>query len=488
MIMVIPKEIKEVVAVLEKAGFEAYLVGGCVRDLILKQTPNDWDVTTNARPPEIAKLFKRHFMDNDFGMVTVMTNSLEESLKEIQVMPYRIERDYRDQRHPGQIDFIDNLKEDLARRDFTVNAMALGIYPSGKVNIIDLYDGQKDLNKHIIRAVGDPNERFKEDALRMLRAVRLSTTLDFEIEPETLNAIQENSKLLQNISSERVRDELIKIISNVRAAEGIELLRRVRLLTYIIPELENSYDVEQNKHHIYSVYEHSIRSLRYAAEENFNLHVRLAALLHDIGKPETKSGQGEEATFYNHEVVGANMVNKLMRRLKFPMLDIKKVVKLVRYHLFYYNVDEVGESSVRKLIRQVGPENMADLIHVRMADRIGSGVPKAKPYKLRHLEYIIDRLARDPISADMLAVDGHDIINLLAIQPGPKIGQILTILLEQVLEDPKRNKKDYLLDQIRELGEISDEGLTEMARRSKNEIEKVREEADLSIREKFHVK
>lgn len=486
--MIIPQEIKEVMAVLEKAGFEAYLVGGCVRDLILNQKPNDWDVTTNARPPEIAKLFKKHFIDNDFGMVTVLTGSADDSLREIQVMPYRIERDYRDRRHPGQIDFIDNLKEDLARRDFTINAIALGLRPDGTTVLVDPYSGREDLNKHILRAVGQPAERFAEDALRMMRAVRLATTLDFEIEKKTLAAIRKNASLLRNISAERIRDELVKTIMSPRAAEGVELFQRVGLLEYIIPELENSRRVDQNKHHIYDVYEHSIRSLRYAAEQGFNLHVRLAALLHDIGKPETKSGQGEEATFYNHEVVGAAMTEKIMRRLKFPVRDVRRVKKLVRYHLFYYNVGEVGDSSVRKLIRQVGLENMPDLIRVRMADRIGSGVPKAKPYKLRHLEYVIERLARDPISTEMLAVGGHDVMKVLNIPPGPKIGQILTVLLEQVLEDPVFNQKDVLVKMVEELGGLSDRELSERAARAKEEIEKVKQEEDLSIREKFHVK
>ncbi|HQO27467.1 MAG TPA: HD domain-containing protein [Candidatus Pacearchaeota archaeon] len=485
--MTIPKEVKEVVATLKKSGYEAYLVGGCVRDLILDQKPNDWDVTTNARPPEITKLFKKHFIDNNFGMVTVLTGSSESSLKEIQVMPYRIERDYRDQRHPSKIDFIDSLQEDLARRDFTINAIALEV-KDDKTILVDPFEGQQDLADHIIRAVGQPDERFNEDALRMMRAVRLATTLDFEIEFKTIQAIQKQAHLLKNISAERIRDELVKIIMSVRAAEGVDLLRQVGLLRYIIPELEEGYDVDQNKHHIYNVYEHSIRSLRYAAEQGFNLHVRLAALLHDVAKPKTKSGQGAEATFYNHEVVGANMTEKIMKRLRFPSQDIRQVVRLVRYHLFYYNVDEVGESSVRKLIRRVGLENIPDLIQVRMADRIGSGVPKAKPYKLRHLEYMVEHLAQDPISTEMLAVNGYDIMQALDIKPGPKIGQVLHILLEQVLEDPKKNKKEILLEEVRRLGQLSDEKLMEQAEKSKQEIDKVRQEEDLSIREKFYVK
>lgn len=485
--MIIPKEVKKVVSVLKKSGYEAYPVGGCVRDLMLNQKPGDWDITTNARPPEIARLFKKHFIDNDFGMVTILTDSQDETLKEIQVMPYRIEQDYRDQRHPGKINFIDNLEEDLARRDFTINAMALKIESKG-FKFIDPYNGQQDLQKRIIKTVGRASERFSEDALRMMRAVRLATTLDFTIEETTIRAIKENAALLDRISAERIRDELIKIIMSPRAAEGIELLRNTGLMHYIIPEMEQSDKVAQNKHHIYTVDEHLIRSLRYAAEQNFNLHVRLASLLHDIGKPATKEGEGEDATFYNHEVVGAVMTEKILRRLKFPLRDIKKITKLVRYHLFYYNVDEVGESSVRKLIRQVGFENMPDLIKVRMADRIGSGVPKAKPYKLRHLEYVIARLAHDPISTDMLAVNGHQIMELLEINPGPKVGRILNILLEKVLDDPKRNKEKFLLAEVKKLGRLSEKKLEILADKAKSEIDKIRQEEDISIREKFHVK
>ncbi len=486
--MIIPDEVKKIVATLEKAGYEAYLVGGCVRDLILNQKPNDWDVTTNARPPKIAKLFKKHFIDNDFGMVTVLTGSLEESLQKIQVMPYRIEGDYQDQRHPGRIDFIDNLKEDLARRDFTINAMALGVRPDGTTIMVDPYHGRADLDKHILKAVGQPVERFQEDALRMMRAVRLAATLDFEIEPKTLRAINTQAHLLANISRERIRDELVKIIMSSRAAEGIDLLRRVGLLDLIFPEIVQSFGVDQNKHHIYDVYEHLMRSLGYAAKQGFSLHVRLAALFHDVGKPETKSGQGAEATFYNHEVVGADLTEKIMRRLKFPTRDIRQVVKLVRYHLFYYNVDEVSESSIRKLIRQVGLENMSDLIRVRMADRIGSGVPKAKPYKLRHLEYMIEKLARDPISTEMLAVDGHTIMTQLGLEPGPKIGQILSVLLDQVLEDPKKNTKAKLNKLVAELGSLPDQELVRRSKQAKEEIKKVKQEEDLSIRERFHLK
>jgi tRNA nucleotidyltransferase (CCA-adding enzyme) len=352
---------------------------------------------------------------------------------------------------------------------------------NARCKIIDPYNGQKDLKEKIIKAVGDVEERFNEDALRMARAVRFTVTLGkgWQIEKRTAQAIKKNSPWLQAISKERTRDEILKIIMSEKAASGIELLRELGLLKYIIPELEEGYGIAQNKHHIYECYEHSLRSLDYAAQKKFNKYVRLAALLHDIGKPRTKRGEGPDATFYGHEIVGAKMTAQILNRLKFPKRDIEKIVKLVRYHLFYYNVDEVSESSVRRLVRQVVPENMEELLQVRMADRIGSGVPKAEPYKLRHLKYVIEKVSQDPISVKMLKVSGNDVMKILDIPPGPKIGQVLGILLGFVLEDPQKNKKEFLEKEILKLSKLSDEKLkklAEEARRQRETLEIKREE------------
>ncbi|MGH7240360.1 MAG: CCA tRNA nucleotidyltransferase, partial [Candidatus Saccharimonadales bacterium] len=405
--MVIPQEVKIVLSRIEKAGFEAYVVGGCVRDLLLGRQPKDWDVTTNAKPEEIQALFPENFYENNFLTVTVKTGNA--TLPEVEITAYRLEAKYSDKRHPDQVRFAKTLPEDLERRDFTVNALAMN--SNGK--IIDLFDGQKDLKKKLIRAVGDANERFQEDALRMMRAARLATVLGFSIEPATATAIEKNSVWIEAVSKERIRDELVKIIMADNAAEGIDLLRKLNLLKFILPELQENYGVGQNKHHIYDCYTHALKALEFTAKNNFSLQVRLAALLHDVGKPRVKQGEGVNSTFYNHEVVGAKMAFALLNRLRFPKKDIEKIVTLVRYHLFYYNVDEVSESSVRRLVKNVGPENMEDLLKVRQADRIGSGVPKAEPYKLRHLKYIIDKVSQDPISVAMLAVDGTDIMREL---------------------------------------------------------------------------
>lgn len=503
--MDIPDEVKITIQKLQRAGFEVYIVGGCVRDFLRGVEPDDWDITTNAKPEEIQKVFPKSFYENKFLTVTVLTgsknpklNELKEEnevlfasadVREIEITTYRQEAKYTDKRHPDEVKFAKTLKEDLARRDFTVNAIALEL-PEARplvAKIIDYFGGQEDLKNKIIRAVGKPEERFSEDALRMLRAVRFATTLGFEIEKKTAAAIKENAPWLQSISKERIRDELMKIVMTERAAGGIEQLRQLGLLKYVIPELEEGYGVSQNKHHIYECYEHNLRAFDFAAKQKFNKFVRLAALLHDIGKPKTKRGEGLDSTFYGHEMVGAKMAAQILNRLKFSKKDIEKIVKLVRYHLFYYNVDEVSESSVRRLVRQAGPENMEELLQVRMADRIGSGVPKAEPYKLRHLKYIIDKVSQDPISAKMLKVSGNDVMKILDIKPGPKVGQVLDVLLGYVLLDPKKNEKEFLGKEIQRLGKLADKELDFLVQQARKEREVIEIKKDEMTKKKYWV-
>ncbi|MDP2966913.1 MAG: HD domain-containing protein [bacterium] len=490
--MQVPKEVKLIIEKLEKARrFEAFVVGGCVRDFLRGAEPEDWDVATNAKPEEIQKVFPKSFYENKFLTVTVQTKSKNPKLKEIEITTYRSEAKYSDKRHPDEIKFAKTIGEDLARRDFTVNAVALKIsnLKTQISKIIDPFSGQKDLENKIIRAVGSPEERFSEDALRMMRAARFAVVLGegWQVETNTAKTIKNNAAWIQAISKERIRDELMKIIMSGRAAEGIELLRKLGLLKYIIPELEEGYGILQNKHHIYDCYEHSLKSLDYAARKNFNKCVRMAALLHDVGKPMVKKGEGTDATFYNHEIVGAKITAQILNRLKFSKKDIEKIAKLVRYHLFYYNPEEVGESSVRRLVRQVGPENMEELLQVRMADRIGSGVPKAEPYKLRHLKYIVEKVSRDPISVKMLKVNGKDVMEILKIQPGPTIGQILDVLLGYVLFDPKKNKKEFLVKEIKKSGKLSKKKLKEIAQKSRKEREKIETKKDEMTKKKYWV-
>ena len=481
--MTIPKEVKNIIEKLEKAGFEAYVVGGCVRDFLLGIKPKDWDIATNATPEQIQKIFPDSFYENKFLTVSVKTGIADESLKNIEITTYRLETKYSDKRHPDEVKYAKNLKEDLARRDFTINAFAMGL---DKKNI-DLFDGGKDLKNKIIRTVGNPEERFSEDALRMLRAVRFATVLNFNIEEKTAEAIKKNSIWIEAVSQERIRDEFVKIIMSENPVKGIELLRELNLLKYVLPELLENYGVSQNKHHIYDCYQHAIKSLEFAAQKKYNLQVRLAALLHDIAKPKVKNGQGENATFYNHEIVGAKMCFQILNRLKFPKKDVEKITKLVRFHLFYYNVGEVTESSVRRLVKNVGPENMEELLQVRYADRIGSGVPKAEPYKLRHLKYIIEKVSQDPISAKMLKINGNDLMQILDIKPGPKIGEILDVLLGYVLDDPKKNNKEFLEAEAKKLGNLSEKELQKIAEKSKQEKLEIEIKQDQMSKQKYWV-
>lgn len=488
MINKIPTQVVEILNKLNDNNFEAYIVGGCVRDLLLERKPKDWDVTTNAKPEEILAIFgDEAFYTNEFFTVGVKTSPIEGDEKEksvIEVTTYRIESTYNDKRHPDEVKFADNLEEDLKRRDFTINALALGLKEEN-YEIIDLFGGQEDLKRGIIKAVGSPEERFNEDALRMMRAIRFYCQLpeDWTIDEDTFKAIKLNAGNLKYISNERVKDELTKIILSEKPADGVEMLHETGLLALIIPELEVGVGISQNRHHVFSIYEHLVRSLRSCPSKK--LEVRLAALFHDIAKPQTKKGEGEFATFYNHDHVGAKIVRKILTRLKFSNRVIEQVAMLVNNHMFYYNPDEVGASSVRKLIKNVGLENMKDLVDLRVADRLGSGVPKAKPYKLRHLEYMVDKVSQDATSVKMLAIGGNDLMDQLQIKPGPQIGAILDVLLAEVIEEPEKNERDYLLNRAKELESEKLDTLHEMA---KIKIDERKWEEDQELKKKHWIK
>ena len=473
--------VKNIVQSLEKAGFEAYIVGGCVRDLLMALTPKDWDVTTNARPEKILEIFSDGKYENVFGTVLVpvkLANGETEAV--VEVTTYRSEQGYSDRRHPDKVVFEDSLEKDLSRRDFTINAMAL---KADGMTLVDFFGGEKDLKKKIIRAVGEPEDRFKEDALRMMRAIRLACQLNFTLEPKTERAIMKMAGGLKFVSAERIRDELVKILESDRAYEGMMMLQEMKLLQYLIPELERGVGVDQNKHHIYPVFKHSLLSLKFTPNKKWQ--VKLASLLHDIAKPQTKRIIKGGATFYNHDLVGAKVALKIMARLKFANADIEKVTTLIKNHMFYYNVGEVTASSVRRLIRKVGEENLADLIDLRVADRLGSGVPKAKPYKLRHLEYMMEKVRFDAVSVKMLKINGDDLMKLLNIEPGPKIGAILDVLLSEVIDDQSLNNKDYLAKRSLELNRLD---LKELRERAKEKIEEKKMEDDEEIKKEFYVK
>jgi poly(A) polymerase/tRNA nucleotidyltransferase (CCA-adding enzyme) len=496
----IPKEVRAVAALLEASGFEAFLVGGCVRDLLLGREPKDWDVATNARPEEIQKIFPESVYENQFGTVGVKTGSADERLKIIEVTTYRIEGKYTDKRHPDEITFAKTIEEDLSRRDFTINALALPLVGGAVGGVVDPHGGEEDLKNCVLRTVGSPRDRFNEDALRLMRTVRFAVELSpgelgpersrgagWEIEINTRRAIEAEAGLLEMIAKERIRDELIKILMAPRAAQGIVLLEELDLLRYVLPELREGLGVTQNKHHIYTVFEHNVFSLAYAAKQDYSLTVRMASLLHDVGKPKTKQGEGPDSTFYNHDRVGAKMAAAALERLRFSKEFIEDVAHLIRYHMFYYNVGEVSAAGVRRFLARVGPETVPDLIKVREADRIGSGVPKAMPYKLRHFLFMIEKVKADPVSPKMLAVRGEDVMQIANIPPGPAVGQILAVLLEDVLDDPSRNERGYLEKRVRELAALPPEELAAMKKEAIGRKEEFEEGIEAEMKKKYWV-
>lgn len=482
----IPNEVLEIIQKLEEGGFEAYIVGGSLRDLLIQKDPKDWDVTTNAKPEEIQTIFPDSFYENTFGTVGVKTESEDEKLKVIEITPYRLESKYSDNRHPDQVIFSQNIEDDLTRRDFTINAMA---YNPETREILDIYGGQEDLQKKIIRAVGNPEHRFQEDALRIMRAIRFAAQLGFVIEGETLEALVEHKDLLKNISWERIHDEFVKIIMSSGAVQGIVLLQKTGILNYIIPELEEGIGCKQNGSHIYDVYEHLLRALSHAVEENHSLELRIAALFHDIGKPRTRqwSKEKQDYTFYGHEVVGAKMSVGIMKRLKFSKEIGQKVVSLVRHHMFFADPDQISLSAVRRLLAKVGEPMLWDLVTLRMSDRKGMGRPSAEPYRLRKFESMIEEVTRDPISVGMLKIDGKKLMEM-GENPGPRIGNILHILLEEVLDKPERNSEEYLEGRALSLQLLSDQDLRDLGQKAKREAEDADEAEVREIQKQYKVK
>ncbi len=472
----IPKEVQYVAQTLEKGGFEAYMVGGCVRDLLLDKTPKDWDLTTDATPEEIQGLFGEDetFCNNDFGTVGVkfpikadaasatFNGTSEEAsdptLEVIEVTPYRTEGTYSDARRPDKVEFGVSLEEDLKRRDFTVNAIA---YRISEEKLVDLFDGASDIKKKRLKTVGNPDERFGEDALRMMRAVRLAAQLNFAIEAETMASIAKNSELLERISIERIADEFEKIMNSDTPMQGIAFCERLGMIDYILPEIKDAIGCEQGGIHAYDVYEHLLRTAQAAADKGFSTHMRYAALLHDIGKPATRTigGKNKAYSFYGHEVVGARMTRKILKRLRMPREFSQNVEKLVRWHMFFSDPDEITLSAVRRTIVRIGEGHIEDLLNLRVCDRIGTGRPKEQPFRFRKYKAMVDEALRDPISVKMLKVDGKDIMDITGEKPGKKLGYILHGLLEEVLEDPNKNNEEQLKIRVMELTKLPESKL-----------------------------
>lgn len=486
----IPPEIVSVVEVLEKAGYQAYLVGGCVRDLFLGRIPQDWDVTTNATPEEIISLFPKTYYENTFGTVGVVNEGTEDpKLKVVEVTPYRLESGYSDYRRPDEVKFSDKLEDDLKRRDFTVNAIAISLSNGAVKDVIDLYEGIKDIKDKVIKTVGKPQDRFSEDALRIVRAVRLSAELGFTINTETKEAIQSHASLLTKISQERIRDEFIKVIMSKNPKAGLELMEKLGILKIILPELVAAIGIEQKGAHAYDVWEHLLRSLQHAADKDWSLDVRLAALFHDISKPETRrfSRETNEYTFYGHEVVGSRVTKQILERLRFSNAIIEKVVKLVRWHMFFSSTEQITLSAVRRMVVNVGKENIWDLMNVRVCDRIGTGRPKENPYRLRKYKSMVEEALRDPITVGMLKIDGKRLMEVTHETPGPKIGYTLAALLEEVLENPKLNTPEYLDKRAQELIKMPINDLKDLGEKGKERLKEVEEETLEEIRKKHGV-
>ncbi|MCX6718863.1 MAG: HD domain-containing protein [Candidatus Taylorbacteria bacterium] len=486
----IPREIISTVETLEKAGFQAYLVGGCVRDLFLGKKPKDWDITTNAKPEEIQKLFIKTVYENVYGTVIVIDETVEDmTLRNIEITPYRLESGYADNRHPDQVKFSDKIEDDLKRRDFTINAIAVSLSDGAIKDIIDLYEGFKDIKDGTIRTVGNPADRFNEDALRMMRAVRLAIELAFTVEKDTLSAIKNNNQLLKNISKERIRDEFTKIIMSNNPKKGIEMLYETGLLFHVTPELEKGIGVTQPQAHAYDVWEHLLRSLQHAADKGYSLEIRLAALFHDIAKPKTKgiSRETSQITFYGHDLVGSRETRKILEKMKFSREIVEKVAKLTRWHMFFSDTEQITLSAVRRMIVNVGKENIWDLMNLRICDRIGTGRPKEEPYRLRKYESMIEEAMKDPISVSMLKIDGKRLMEVCEIKPGPKVGFALHALFNEVLDDPKKNTSEYLENRAKELVILPEAELVILGESGKERKREEEEREIGEIRKKFHV-
>lgn len=477
----IPAHIKWVLQTLQDSGFESYVVGGCVRDLFLGREPNDFDITTNASPEEIIDIFEKTEMrvvyENTFGTVGIINKDLEKDnlCYEVEITPYRTEGNYSDNRRPDEVTFSDSIHEDVKRRDFTINAMA---YDPVNDHLVDDYGGIDDLEGKIIRTVENAQERFNEDALRIMRAVRFAAQLGFVPEQETVLALRALAPKLGHISQERIRDEFIKLIDAQYAKDGMEMMRAFGLLEYTIPEFVDGVGCDQGGAHSFDVWTHLIKSLEHGSYKDFPFHVKLAALFHDIGKPATRraaNGRGtKEWTFYGHEVVGAKMTEKILKRLKFPKAMIEKVVKLVRYHMFFSDPEAITLSAARRMVRNVGKELIWDLMDLRVCDRIGTGRPKEKPFRLRKYHAMIEQVLRDPVSVKMLKLNGDIMIAEMGMKPGRKMGWILHALLEEVLDDPKKNTREYLEKRAREMELMSDDEvqrLGEAGKEKKDEAE-----------------
>ncbi len=457
-----------IVQKIEAAGYEAWIVGGAVRDLMLGIAAYDWDVTTNATPDQIEPLFEESFYDNEYGTVKVAGKHIREQFKLSEgaiddsvlydITTFRSESEYSDKRRPDAVVWGKSIEEDLKRRDFTINAMALRLPVKQfshkdsehefECEIKDPYGGQEDIKNKLIKSVGNPSERFEEDALRIMRAIRLCAQLGFLIEDKTLMALKEKVPNLQHISWERIGAETMKLLATEHAADGIMLMVNCGIIEILIPELLVMKEVKQGGHHIYDVFTHSVEALR--ACPSTDPVVRLATLLHDIDKPVVAKAEGVRGvTFYNHEVSGARTAKRIAERLKLSKKDQDRVFTLVRWHMFVYE-SKMTDASIRRFIRRVGKENIHDMMALRIGDRVGGG-SKATSWRLTELQKRIGEQLYEPLSLKDMNIDGARIMEILNIKPSRKVGEILNALFEEILDDSSKNTPEYLEKRVREL-------------------------------------
>lgn len=436
----VPRELFELATIFKENNFSLYLVGGAVRDYVLGDKNHDYDFTTDAEPLDVKKLFKRTIDTGiKHGTVTVLFKG-----SSYEITTFRTEGDYNDRRHPDRVTFVKSLEEDLKRRDFTINALAANLFTG---EIIDCHNGIDDLKKRIIRAIGNPQERFTEDALRMLRACRFSSKLDFDIEENTLDAIKKLHSSVNAVSSERIKEEIFKLIDGRSPRKGIEAMRSSYLLDDILPELSMCCNVEQGGYHNEDVYEHQILALEYCERKSYPIEVKIAALLHDIGKPDTQQKGDGRFTFYGHESVSASLTYSVLKRLKASNKEIEDITHLIKNHMFSYTPDWT-DSAIRRFIKRVGVDYLDRLFMLRDADI--NAMTGISPDSFESLDEMKTRInkeldAKNAISLKDLDINGNDLIQL-GIPKGKEMGAILNTLLDRVIDNPELNTNKKLKD------------------------------------------
>ena len=435
----IPKDVKLIINTLINNGYESYIVGGCVRDSIMQRHPKDWDITTKANPEQVIKLFNKVILTGlKHGTVTVMINN-----EGYEVTTYRTDGEYEDNRHPKEVKFVSTIKEDLARRDFTINAMAY----NEKYGLVDYFGSMKDLKDKIINTVGEPKKRFNEDALRMLRAIRFSAQLNFKIDENVLATIKELKNNIKNISKERIREEFNKII--LSDPKKIEILKECGILEYIVPGINELYGFNQNNpYHIYDLYEHTL-----IATEEIEpiLHLRLTMLLHDLGKTKTKTTDERGISHcYAHPKESVKMAEHILKDLKYDNDTINKVLTLIQYH----DCTLESKLSIKKMLNRIGEELLRDLIKVKRADTLSQNTLYAKGglLNLISVQSKLDLILSQNECFDLkdLKINGGDLINL-GFNKGKEIGETLKIILELVIENPELNEREELINMAKKI-------------------------------------